>query len=181
MQNAPSVEYPVGRFFMGPLFALGLITLGAAAGLQAMWLGDFSGWRAVLLGVVCLVCGAWALSATWRVPQRTWLSWNGRDWQWTTPVLQGKQPRQGLLPALSQDSMRALREQDDAQIDMQEEAPGLALQVHLDFQRWLFVSLAQPPSVNPFALAQRKWFWVSQQNFPERWHGLRCAVYSRSD
>ncbi|PUE36353.1 hypothetical protein B9Z46_06430 [Limnohabitans sp. Hippo4] len=46
--------------------------------------------------------------------------------------------------------------------------------VHLDMQRHMLVSLYNP---NGF----RKWFWVSRKSFPERWHGFRCAVYSRSE
>jgi hypothetical protein len=49
-----------------------------------------------------------------------------------------------------------------------------AISVHLDFQNYILVSLSNPHSA-------RQWFWVSRKAFPERWHGFRCAVYSRSE
>ncbi|PUE17358.1 hypothetical protein B9Z32_07585 [Limnohabitans sp. MMS-10A-178] len=49
-----------------------------------------------------------------------------------------------------------------------------AISVHLDFQNYFLVSLSNPHSA-------RQWFWVSRKAFPERWHGFRCAVYSRSE
>ena len=48
------------------------------------------------------------------------------------------------------------------------------IHVHLDFQSLLFVSLTN-------TLGQRQWFWLRQNSFPDRWHGFRCAVYSRSE
>jgi hypothetical protein len=49
-----------------------------------------------------------------------------------------------------------------------------AMAVHLDFQKLLFVSLQSDKG-------KRHWFWLSQESFPDRWHGFRCAVYSRSE
>jgi hypothetical protein len=51
---------------------------------------------------------------------------------------------------------------------------GSALSVHLDLQHLLFVSLLN-------AQGKRHWFWLSKESFPDRWHGFRCAVYSRSE
>jgi hypothetical protein len=48
-----------------------------------------------------------------------------------------------------------------------------SISVHLDFQKYFLVSLSGPN-------VSRQWFWVSKLAFPERWHGFRCAVYSRS-
>ena len=47
------------------------------------------------------------------------------------------------------------------------------LEVHLDLQKNLLVSVSSDAGF-------RQWFWVSQSAFPDRWHGFRCAVYSRS-
>jgi hypothetical protein len=44
----------------------------------------------------------------------------------------------------------------------------------LDLQHLLYVSLQNKQG-------QRQWFWLSQDTFPDRWHGFRCAVYSRSE
>jgi len=49
-----------------------------------------------------------------------------------------------------------------------------AIHVHLDLQHLLYVSLQNKQG-------QRQWFWLSQDTFPDRWHGFRCAVYSRSE
>lgn len=51
---------------------------------------------------------------------------------------------------------------------------GYAMTVHLDFQRLLFVSLRN-------LKGEHLWFWLTQDSFPDRWHGFRCAVYSRSE
>jgi hypothetical protein len=49
-----------------------------------------------------------------------------------------------------------------------------ALDVHLDLQKLLLISLHSEKG-------RRHWFWLSQDSFPDRWHGFRCAVYSRSE
>jgi hypothetical protein len=49
-----------------------------------------------------------------------------------------------------------------------------AMSVHLDLQQHMLISVLNQQD-------SRKWFWVSQRSFPERWHGFRCAVYSRSE
>ena len=49
-----------------------------------------------------------------------------------------------------------------------------ALDVHLDLQKLLLISLHS-------GKGSRHWFWLSQDSFPDRWHGFRCAVYSRSE
>ncbi len=51
---------------------------------------------------------------------------------------------------------------------------GYSMTVHLDFQRLLFVSLRNHQG-------ERLWFWLAKDSFPDRWHGFRCAVYSRSE
>ena len=49
-----------------------------------------------------------------------------------------------------------------------------AMTVHLDMQQWVFVSLQGNNGA-------RQWFWLGKETFPDRWHGFRCAVYSRSE
>ena len=48
------------------------------------------------------------------------------------------------------------------------------INVHLDLQHLIFVSLQNEQG-------ERHWFWLRQGTFPDRWHGFRCAVYSRSE
>jgi hypothetical protein len=49
-----------------------------------------------------------------------------------------------------------------------------AMSVHLDLQKLLFVSLLNHKG-------EGHWFWLTQDSFPDRWHGFRCAVYSRAE
>ena len=49
-----------------------------------------------------------------------------------------------------------------------------AMSVHLDLQKLLFVSLLNHKG-------EGHWFWLMQDSFPDRWHGFRCAVYSRAE
>jgi hypothetical protein len=99
--------------------------------------------------------------SVWAGQAKCWLSWDGSTWQ----ILPVRSPS-NLRP--SNTSSADLKNHQEAQ-----EAVG-HLTVHLDLQRVLLVSLANPDG-------DRNWFWVTQAAFPERWHGFRCAVYSRAE
>jgi hypothetical protein len=145
--NAPSVDFPVGRFFMGVWFVIGLsVTTFAAFTLAILW-GDFEGWRYMLLLSAWGVASVGAISALWQGQPKCWLSWSGNEWQ----VL-------SLLTAESRTPSMA----------------DCAMTVHLDLQKYLIVSVFNRAGF-------RQWFWVAQNSFPDRWHGFRCAVYSRSE
>ena len=142
-QSAPSVDYPVGRFFWGACVALGFSLLSVLALAFNFWLAWIEGWRFAWL------CGVWFLLSLYsvfsfqRLSHKAWLCWTGQAWE-----------IQFLFAAPPQVTH--------------------TISVHLDFQNYFLVSFSNPNSA-------RQWFWVSRNAFPERWHGFRCAVYSRSD
>jgi hypothetical protein len=142
-QSAPSVDYPVGRFFWGACVALGFSLLSVLALAFNFWLAWIEGWRLAWL------CGVWFLLSLYsvfsfqRLSHKAWLCWTGQAWE-----------IQFLFAAPPQVTH--------------------TISVHLDFQNYFLVSFSNPNSA-------RQWFWVSRNAFPERWHGFRCAVYSRSD
>jgi hypothetical protein len=158
-QNAPSVDYPVGRFLLGKRKLALLAVLAASAIVWFVFFEGLTGWRAGLwLGCCVLVFLSSLL--TWRQAQeKCWLSWNGDAWR----VLDTT-PNVAMVGAGRQLSGTTLESQ------FQE---GAALTVHLDWQNYLYVSLTTPSQ-------SKAWFWLEKASFPERWHGFRCAVYSRS-
>jgi len=145
--NAPSVDFPVGRFFMGIYMVMALSVVTACAFAYSFLYGDFQGWRAYVLLFVWLFATCLSMWAVRQGQSPCWLSWNGNVWH--------------ELPI-------------KANTFSPENALDCGVAVHLDMQRHMLVSLN---NLNGF----RKWFWVSRKSFPERWHGFRCAVYSRSE
>jgi hypothetical protein len=142
-QGAPSVDYPVGRFFWGAWMALGFSLLSALALALNFWFAWIEGWRFAWLCGVWLLLTLYSVFSFKQISPKVWLCWTGQAWE-----------VQFLFVAPSQ--------------------VANAISVHLDFQNYLLVSLSNPNSA-------RQWFWVSRKAFPERWHGFRCAVYSRSE
>ena len=146
--NAPSVDYPVGRFFMSIWVAWTLASIAIILYVGAHWGRDFSDWR-VAYWIPCWMACCWLLFRYLKSGQSPcWLSWDGNKWQ-----------IQNLYPSHS--AVSEVAANDD-------------MVVHLDFQKLLFVSLQSDKG-------KRHWFWLSQESFPDRWHGFRCAVYSRSE
>jgi hypothetical protein len=143
--NAPSVDFPVGRFFMGLRGVACLSALAACVYIIGFFAGDFESWRGVLLLLAWALASLLSILSVRKKQSKCWLSWDGNVWQVV--------PTQN--PAL-----------DD----------GLdgVLSVHIDLQKALLVSVANLEG-------HRKWFWVTQVSFPDRWHGFRCAVYSRAE
>ena len=115
---------------------------------SAMVMADVWGWRA-LLGSFLWLLFAWFSYGQLKFGQSPcWLSWDGSGWRIHT-----------LWPKTESDPTLQ---------------PGYAMNVHLDLQKLLFVSLQ-------CSQGERQWFWLSKDTFPDRWHGFRCAVYSRSE
>jgi hypothetical protein len=112
--NAPSVDFPVGRFFMGAYFVVGLsvVTAGVFAGSYVA--GDLAGWRAILMLLVWLVVSLGSIKAVLNGQPKCWLSWNGNTWQ------------------IQQLQFENIPQQGMADSDMS---------VHLDLQQFLLVSL----------------------------------------
>ena len=163
-QNAPSVEYPVGRFVWGACLALVFAALSMLGLVMGLTSGLFELWQAASLGGTWLLLSTFSLLTLRSQQGKSWLCWDGHEWQIVSllslpvpPTSQESTPSPGLR--LNQPPV------DLALHD------GYAISVHLDFQQYLLVSLASPISAT-------QWFWVSKSAFPERWHGFRCAVYS---
>ena len=146
--NAPSVDYPVGRFFMSSWVAWTLPSIARVLYVGAHWGRDFVDWR-VAYWLPCWMACCCLLFRYLKAGQpHCWLSWDGNKWQ-----------IQNLYPSFNATT---------------EVGANDAMAVHLDFQKLLFVSLQSDKG-------KRHWFWLSQESFPDRWHGFRCAVYSRSE
>jgi len=165
-QNAPSVNYPVGRFFWGAYWPIGLAVLSFFALIASLLAGLFEGWRAAGLFGTWLLLMLFSVYSLQHRSTKSWLCWDGHDWQ-VQSVL--SLPTQADSVALSQTPSTHLKQTlIDPPLDR-----GYAISVHLDFQQYLFVSLLNSTS-------RTQWFWVAKRSFPERWHGFRCAVYSHS-
>ena len=138
-----------------------LCSITAGAFIFSFFVGDFESWRGAVLVVTWSLASLLSFRSVWAGQAKCWLSWDGSTWQ----ILPVRSPS-NLRP--SNTSSADLKNHQEAQ-----EAVG-HLTVHLDLQRVLLVSLANPDG-------DRNWFWVTQAAFPERWHGFRCAVYSRAE
>jgi hypothetical protein len=166
-QNAPSVDYPVGRFFWGAFGVLGLAVLSLLVIILSLLAGQLDGWRAASLCAAWFLLTLFSVASLKREATPHWLCWDGQAWLVQSALSQSTQALAlAPIPALN---IRL----NQPSIDVPSE-DAYAIRVHLDFQQYLFVSLFNSTS-------RTQWFWVAKRSFPERWHGFRCAVYSHSD
>ena len=152
MHTAPSVRYPVGRSrFLGR--AALLVWLAGAGVLTAWAMGVFAGWVTVVAAAVTV--GAGGLARHWWGRQADGeLAWNGTAWTWSA----------GLDP---------------------ETRPAVSIQrpyVVLDLQKHLWLRLVQDACVSdtPGVPMAPSHVWLEQASSPDRWYGIRGAVYSRA-
>ena len=138
----------MGRFFFSAWIALFLSALAIALFVFVYSQQDFSNWRWALFVSAWVACSWFSFRRLRAGQSKSWLSWDGNIWR-----IQQLYPK--LNMALSGETI-------------------YAMDVHLDLQKRLFISLHSEKG-------QRHWFWLSQESFPDRWHGFRCAVYSRSE
>lgn len=152
MHNAPPVAFPVGRFVWGRAALLTVASLGAMGLVVWQARGQASG--GIVLGAwifwgVC-VTGA-ALWAPRQALTRGRLFWRGEAWFWQA---------------------------EDGDSCAQSTEQGLALSVGLDLGSSLLLFVrklnTQGQGCGLWACA-----WLSEDAMPSKWHGLRCAVYSR--
>lgn len=152
MHNAPPVAYPVGRFVWGQVLFVGVLLLSAAG--LSLWqlhsqVSNALVWGAWVFWAAC--CAATAYAGPRQTLSDGHLLWSGEAWLWQS--------------ALGADELS----QDDQ---------GLNLTVGMDFGTGMLVLLqaGHGPSQG-----HGPWFcaWVSEQAMPSKWHGFRCAVYSR--
>jgi len=149
MNNAPPVVYPVGRF------AAGRILLVAVCGLSAV-------------GMV-----SWQIQT--RVTGPTlWAGWL----MWATCALSAAlwAPRQALTQGRLGWSGDVWFWQADA--DTFDQAQAVAISVGLDTGQGLLLWV-QPLDEQGRAKGRRASAWVQAGAMPSKWHGFRCAVYSR--
>ena len=160
-QSAPSVDFPVGRFLGAAWISVALSAACAGVFVLSYQWGDFSGWRAMLLVATWLAFSCFSFSGLLRGQTKSWLSWDGRQWR----VLSLFNDPPSHLPL---DPLRSAQNLSEAAESLQD---GYAMSVHLDLQKYLFVSLFNTKGF-------RQWFWMAKDSFPDRWHVFRCAVYS---
>jgi hypothetical protein len=152
MHNAPPVAYPVGRFVWGTALFFGAL-LTSAAGLCAWQIqSQASGVLVWVAWLIWAVCGtATAYGAPKQVLSEGHLLWSGEAWMWQSSL--GSQ-------------------------DLADEEQGLQLTVGLDWGSGMILLLR---TTHEERHASGPWFcvWVTAQAMPSKWHGFRCAVYSR--
>jgi hypothetical protein len=157
MHNAPPVAYPVGRFAWGRV-VFGVALALSAAGLLAWQLQSQNSGALVLSAwVLWLACAAaTAYAAPQQVLSDGQLLWNGEAWLWQNGP--DDEAPAGEGPA--------------------GEDPGWVLVVGLDAGSSMLLLLQRRQESQQ---GRGLWFcaWVSEQTMPSKWHGFRCAVYSR--
>jgi hypothetical protein len=112
--NAPSVDFPVGRFFLGAYLVVGLSVATACVFVLSYFAGDFAGWRASLMLLVWALASFCSIRAVMAGQPQCWLSWDGNAWQ-VLPVA----PHEMTQPCIAESAMS----------------------VHLDLQRYMLVSV----------------------------------------
>ena len=147
---------------MGIWLTLFATAICAAAYALSMAWGDFSGWRGLLLGALWLVFSIVSMGFAFNLQPRSWLSWNGHEWK-IHPLMSPSLLQKTQIVPISHN-----------ELETHSLTSAQAMTVHWDFQNHLCVSLIN-------AAHRRQWFWLSKASFPDRWHGFRCAVYSRSE
>ena len=149
MHNAPPVVYPVGRFVWGRLLFLTVGVLSAVGLLS---------WQLQSLTTGPKLWAAWML----------WAVCAGFAAWWA--------PRQTLTDGRLGWSGEAWFWQADA--DSAEQAQAVAVSVGVDTGQGLLLWL-QPLNEEGHAQGRLLCAWLQANAMPSKWHGIRCAVYSR--
>jgi hypothetical protein len=149
MHNAPPVVYPVGRFVWGR------VALLAVCGLSAV--GMLS-WQSQTLAAGPTLWGAWCL---WGVCALSAAHWA---------------PRQALKGGRLGWSGEAWFWQVNA--DSAEQARPVAVSLGLDTGQGLLLWVRTVDEQGR-AQGQLRSAWLDAGAMPSKWHGIRCAVYSR--
>jgi hypothetical protein len=149
MNNAPAVVYPVGRFVVGYILLVTVCGLSAAAMVS---------WQ-----LQTLVTGPklWAGWVVWGVCALSAARWA---------------PKQALAGGRLGWSGESWFWQADA--DTVEQAQAIAVTVGLDTGQALLLWV-QPLDELGRAQGRRASAWLEAGAMPSKWHGFRCAVYSR--
>jgi hypothetical protein len=150
MHNAPPVAFPVGRFVWGRALWLSASLLGASGLIVWQQTSGASGAGVLLPWAFWAVCVAGA--AVWCPRQHLSqgrLFWSGEDWFWMPDRAAG----QGEIQSVS-----------------------LSVGLDLGFGLLLWLRLTPEGATKPGPLRSA---WLEKQSMPSKWHGFRCAVYSR--
>ena len=152
MHNAPPVAFPVGRFVWGRALMLGLACLSALGLVGWQVFGQAS------VGMEMLAWGFWAMcvgSAVVYGPRQALsqggLFWSGEAWFWQ--VDSGEGPGQA----------------EDQRIEV-------SVGLDMGFGLLLFVRKLDEQGQGCGRLVSA---WLQERAMPSKWHGFRCAVYSR--
>ena len=149
MYNAPPVVYPVGRFAVGRLVFVAVCVLSAVGLLS---------WQMQTLATGSKLWAAWGL----------WGACAGSAALWA--------PRQTFSGGRLGWSGEAWFWQ--AHADSAEQAQPVAVSVGLDTGQGLLLWL-QPLNEQGHAQGRLLSAWLQAGAMPSKWHGFRCAVYSR--
>lgn len=150
MHNAPPVAFPVGRFVWGRWLWLCASLLGALGLVTWQSASGASGVLVFSAWLFWVLCAGAA--AVWGPRQNLStgrLFWSGEDWFW-------------------------MPDRSAAQWDMK--SVSLSIGADLGFGLLLWVRLTDEDSAQPGPLT---FAWLEKQAMPSKWHGFRCAVYSR--
>ncbi len=149
MHNAPPVVYPVGRF------AVGRMWLVLVCGLSAVGLLS---WQMLTLATGPKLWAAWVF----------WGSCAGFAAVWA--------PRQALTDGRLGWSGQSWWWQADA--DTADQVQAVSVSVGVDTGPGLLLWV-QPLDDQGRAQGRRLCAWLQAAAMPSKWHGFRCAVYSR--
>jgi hypothetical protein len=149
MHNAPPVVYPVGRFSFGPILLVAVCSLSAVGLLS---------WQIQSLATSAMIWAAWCV---WGICVLTAALWT---------------PRQALVGGRLGWSGEAWFWQADG--DSAGYAQAVAVSVGLDSGQGLLLWV-QPLNEQGRTQGRLRSAWLQAGAMPSKWHGFRCAVYSR--
>ncbi len=149
MHNAPPVVYPVGRFPLGRILLVGICGLSAVGLLS---------WQIQTRATSAMIWAAWCV---WGICALTAALWT---------------PRQVLVDGRLGWSGEAWFWQADE--DAAEQAQAVTVSVGLDSGQGLLLWV-QPLNEHGRAQGRLCSVWLQANAMPSKWHGFRCAVYSR--
>ena len=149
MHNAPPVVYPVGRFVWGRSGLVALCVLSAVG---------IIGWQMLSLATGPKLWAAWCLWGLCAVG-----AWYGVPRQTLT---------EGHLGWSGESWFWQAGEQLDADVDW------VAVSVCLDTGQGLLLRV-QPLDDHGKPRGRLLCAWLAAEAMPSKWHGFRCAVYSR--
>lgn len=150
MQNAPPVAFPVGHFVWGKAGWIGGSLLSASGLIVWQW-GSGAAQMGVWLGWM-FWAGCVGLAAGWaprQILRDGRLLWSGEDWFW--------------LP--NGDATRG---------DLQRVSLQVGWDTDTSLLLWIRWIDETRPHQGPLTCA-----WLQKSTMPSKWHGFRCAVYSR--